>query len=165
MHARRRCPTRRPRCAAISLSMIPARSSRASGFSTPTEARRRCRALWFRRYVAIARQRQQRKIFVVAVVFQIKNARETRSIEIGLGPETVRSLRPEEKTDAAANRFGANLAGAHESQQSPCGMERGAALALSPLGRVEISLASFGPAAVGALDAFQPGRRAANPFA
>ena len=48
------------------------------------------------------------------------------------------------------------LASAHQAQQSPCGVERRAALSMAPFGRIKISVASFAPSTIGALDIFKP---------
>src|SRR6202035_5548454 len=72
--------------------------------------------------IAVARQRPEREEFRIAVVAQIKHARETRGGVAWLVPKTVGALLRGEIGDAARHRRMIDVAGGHQAEQRPGGL-------------------------------------------
>src|SRR5690348_4961329 len=74
------------------------------------------------RLVGIARERIDWKGIPVEVVFQIKNARETRAGEIRLAPRAVLTLPVDEIGNSLADRRIAGIRSRKQTDQSPRGL-------------------------------------------
>ena len=70
----------------------------------------------------VAGQGPEREIFVVAMVFQIKDPGKTGRVEVFIVPKTIFALGPEEIFDPTPNRFTLGFSSGHEGQERPGGL-------------------------------------------
>ncbi len=119
------------------------------------------RCLRRRGCVQSARQRHEREIQAIQVIFQVEDLGEAGAGEQVFAPVAVLALRGQQIVDAGADRF------ACPARRPPAGRavpRRSATRSACPCprGRIVVTAARFAPAAAGLLHILQPGRRAAD---
>ena len=103
----------------------------------------------------VGAEREQRPGVAIHVVFQVKHFRKTGAGRLVLGPRAVEILRAAEILDAAFEDGIFGIVERAQTHDGPRGLRRGAG-ALPFENRVVVGVATFAPAAVFALDAFEP---------
>src|SRR5579884_307773 len=106
---------------------MPRKKGREAAIADRASARRLLHAARHRRRIAlrqvsIARERPERKIFAVAVVPKIEDARESGGREPLLLPEPVLALHTQQILDATGGCGVAHLPACHQAQQRPGGL-------------------------------------------
>ncbi len=128
-----------------------ARASDASAATTPTalnDAALTSMSDSAPRQIPVGGQRPQGEIGRIAVVAQIKHARESRRGIAGMSPKIIGLPRVQQVIRAAPRRFGSRLAGRQQSEQRPGGLVGSAAEFLRGSRLQRIAVVALAPAAV-----------------
>src|SRR5260370_13874852 len=97
---------------------------------------------------AVGRQRPEREMRRIAVIFQIEHARKAGRREARVAPQSIGLLRAQQEFGAASHGIRVRLPRGEQAQKRPGGLVRGARELPSLAGRQRITIVALAPAAV-----------------